>query len=239
MEILATQQAALAGAAPVIAVSGLDFEAAIAAGPGVVALCGVGSPRLSARLESLIESGCRGIVSFGTAGGLHPSLAPGACVLAHQVVRLAADGATDASYAVDARWLDALRVALPDAHCGVLVGAEQPLASVDAKQGLSRSTGALAVDMESHRAAVIAQQAGIPFAVCRVVVDPAERSLPSSATVGLREDGSTALWPILTTLARHPTQLAALLRLANDARAAKRALHLARQRVGDAFGLPV
>lgn len=227
-----------AGVEPVVVVSGLDFEAAIAAGPEVVVLCGIGSPRLSARLEALVEAGCRGILSFGTAGGLGPALAPGACVLADRVVCVAAQGQVAASYAVDASWLAALRAALPEAYCGALAGVEQPLASVEAKHGLWQATGALAVDMESHRAAEIAQRAGIPFAACRVVVDPAQRSLPSSATVGLREDGSKALWPILAMLARHPTQLAALLRLAGDANAAKRTLRLARQRAGVAFGLP-
>jgi len=224
---------------PVIAVSGLDFEAVMAQGPGVIALCGVGSARLSARLEALLASpaGCRGIISFGTAGGLDPALKPGACVLAERVVCRSQGDAGYDSYEIDAAWLAALRQALPEASGGVLLGVEQPLATVADKQALWRDTGAVAVDMESHRAARIAHRAGIPFAVCRVVVDPAERSLPSSATVGLREDGSTALWPILATLARHPWQLPALLKLAGDAGAAKRTLRAARRRVGASFGM--
>lgn len=223
------------GASLVIAVCGLAFEAAIADGPGVVTLCGVGSERLGARLEGLLAQGmwkCRGIISFGTAGGLDPALQPGACVIANEIVT------PDGCFPVDADWRQALRARLPDATPGVLAGVNQPLSEVGDKVRLWQSSGACAVDMESHRAALIAQRHGLPFAACRVVVDPAHRSLPSSATVGLRDDGTTAIMPILRALAAHPGQLPALIQLASDAGAAKRTLRQVRSRLGVAFAMP-
>jgi hypothetical protein len=93
------------------------------------------------------------------------------------------------------------------------------------------------VDMESHIAGAIAAAHGVPFAVCRAIVDPAWRTLPSAATAGLRDDGSTAIAPILRELLKQPSQLGPLLRLAADARAARTALVQARHALGAAGAL--
>jgi len=223
-------------AGAVIAVCGMAFEASIAAGGGVEVLCGVGSERLIQRLEALLAHGARryrGVISFGTAGGLDPALAPGACVIADQIVT------ATGRFATDPDWLKALQGRLPHACVGALAGVDQPLADVAGKTLLWRNSAALAVDMESHRAATVALRHGLPFAACRVVVDPAHRSLPSSATVGLRDDGSTAIMPILRVLARHPGQLPALIQLAGDAGRAKATLSKVRVCLEPAFAIPL
>jgi hopanoid-associated phosphorylase len=201
-----------------------------------VTLCGLGSERLAARLEELIGQAarpCRGIISFGTAGGLEPALPPGACVIADEIA------APAGRYPVDAGWLRALQACLPEATRGTLAGVDQPMFGAADKARLWQSSGARAVDMESHRAALVAQRHGVPFAACRVVVDPAHRSLPAAATAGLREDGTTALMQVVRALAAHPGQLPALIRLASDADAAKRTLRVVRARVGRAFAMPL
>jgi hopanoid-associated phosphorylase len=215
----------------VVAVCGMAFEAAIAAGTGVVTLCAPGAAPLDQLLRR--EAGrYRGIVSFGTAGGLDPALAPGACIIADAVV----DG--QARYPVDAVWLAALRACLPRAVGGMIAGVDQPLVDAAAKASLRQSSGACAVDMESHRAALMAQRFGLPFAACRVVVDPAHRSLPASATAGLRNDGTVALLQVMRALASDPGQLPALIQLALDARVARQALRVARSLAGTAFAMP-
>ena len=218
---------------PLLALSGLDFEARIAAGDGVIAVCGVGSAALAEQLEQIAARGCSGIISFGTAGGLAPTLVPGDCVLADTVI-----GNPQQRWATDAKWLSALHARLPHAHLGAIAGVGVPITSVAAKQELWKGSTALAVDMESHWAAQVAQRHGVPFAVCRVVVDPAQRSLPSSATVGLQADGSTAILPILRALAAHPGELPALLKLARDAGAARASLKRIRAELGLRFALP-
>ena len=57
---------------PVIAVTGLAFEARIAKGPGVHSVLGTHPARLSASITEAIKAGCQGIVSFGICGGLAP-----------------------------------------------------------------------------------------------------------------------------------------------------------------------
>jgi hypothetical protein len=61
----------------VIAVTGLAFEARIAAGPGVNVLCATERSRLLEWLEASIAYQCSGIISFGIAGGLDCRLSPG------------------------------------------------------------------------------------------------------------------------------------------------------------------
>jgi hopanoid-associated phosphorylase len=209
----------------------MAFEAAIAAGPGVVTLCGPGAAGL-ARLPAGGAPAWRGIISFGTAGGLDPALRPGTCVLAEAIVTGAG------RFPVDARWLGALRACLPQAQQGTLAGVERPLCDAAAKLGLWRGSGACAVDMESHRAALFAQQLGLPFAACRVVADPGHRNLPRGAIAGMREDGTMALMPVLRALALEPGQLATMMRLVADAYAARRSLRAARAGVGVGFGMP-
>jgi hopanoid-associated phosphorylase len=218
------------GRLPVLVVCGMAFEAAIAAGPGVVTLCGPGAAGLE-RLRARGAPAWRGIISFGTAGGLDPALRPGACVLADAIVTPAG------RYPVDAHWLSALRACLPQARQGTLAGVERPLCDAAARASMWRGSGACAVDMESHRAALFARQLGLPFAACRVVADPAHRSLPPGAIAAMREDGTTALMPVLRALALEPGQLAAMMRVAADAYAARRSLRAARAMVGGGFAM--
>ena len=221
------------GALPVIAVTGMAFEASIAAGKGadgVEAVYAARADLLERALVAALERGASGVISFGTAGGLGPDLEPGTLIIADAV-----DGPFG-RVACDAAWSDRLAAALLDSPLatqtrrGVEAAVAAPLTGATDKAALHQSSGgALAVDMESHLAAAAAAARGLPFAVCRAVVDPAWRSLPKAAMAGLRDDGSTAVLPILRELARDPLQLGGLLRVAADAGAARRALTAARR----------
>jgi hopanoid-associated phosphorylase len=222
---------------PVIVVTGMAFEAKIARGPGVEVVFAARSDLLQRALDAAVARGCSGIVSFGTAGGLAPGLEPGSLIVADAVE--GPHGRLD----TDRPWADRLAAAMASGplagrlHRGIMAAVAAPLITAADKQALHRSTGALAVDMESHVAGATAAAHGVPFAVCRAVVDPAWRTLPPAATAGLRDDGSTALGPILRELMRQPSQLGALLQLAGDARAARAALVHARRAMADSGAL--
>lgn len=236
-----TQPASSAGGAshglPVIAVTGMAFEARIVRGEGIEVVYAARADLLERALSAAVARGCSGIVSFGTAGGLAPDLEPGALIVAQAV-----EGPLG-RFATDPRWSERLAAALAATplaarlHRGLLAGVTAPLTGAHDKAVLHRSSGALAVDMESHIAGAIAAAHGVPFAVCRAIVDPAWRTLPSAATAGLRDDGSTAIGPILRELLKQPSQLGPLLRVAADARAARTALVQARHALGAAGAL--
>jgi hopanoid-associated phosphorylase len=222
---------------PVIAVTGMAFEARIVRGEGVEVVYAARADLLERSLRAALAHGCSGILSFGTAGGLAPDLEPGALIVADAV-----EGPLG-RFTTDAPWSEHLVAALratplgASLRRGLMAGVTAPLTGADDKAALHRSSGALAVDMESHIAGAIAAAQGVPFAVCRAIVDPARRTLPPAATAGLRDDGSTAIAPILRELLKQPSQLGALLRVAADARAARTALVQARLALGAAGAL--
>jgi hopanoid-associated phosphorylase len=205
----------------------MAFEARIARGPGVESVFAARSDLLERALSEALTRGCSGIISFGTAGGLSPELEPGTVIIASSVS--GPFGVLD----TDPEWSTRLFAAFAGtpleakAVRGTMAGVAAPLTGEQQKSSLYRATGALAVDMESH------------IAVCRAVVDPAWRSLPSAATAGLRDDGTTTILPILRELLKEPSQLGALLKVAGDARAARTSLVQARHAMGAAGALGV
>ena len=82
---------------PVFIVTGLVQEARIAAGPGMTVICSSSDPQqLRALLTVFDPSTIRGVISFGVAGGLDPTLRSGDVVVATEVL------------AGDTRWLAGL-----------------------------------------------------------------------------------------------------------------------------------
>jgi hopanoid-associated phosphorylase len=215
-------------AARVLAVCGMPFEAAIADGPGVVCVHGPGPWRVAQRLHAMLDGAGRwdGIISFGCAGGLDPELASGDCVVATSVLT------PDGVIATDPDWSRALLDRLPGARPGLLAGTDAPLATAAAKAALWRESGAVAVDMETHAAALAARRLGLRFAACRVVLDPARRNVPAAALAGLDAGG---VWPVLRGLAGAPGQIVPLCVLAGEAWVARRSLLRVRARLGPAL----
>lgn len=222
---------------PIIVVTGMPFEARIARGNGVLVVCAQ-NDTLAADLEvAMARDGARGLVSFGTAGGLIPGMKPGQWVIAHKVLDMPHQAR---EYVAAIGWADALRRAMPGALRADLAGVTAPVVNADDKAALLRESGAAAADMESHIVARVAQAHGLPFVAARVVIDPAERSLPPAALAGLRSDGSTDILGVLRSLAVNPLQLPALLRVGKDASLARQAMRHGRQivalKLGDGFG---
>jgi adenosylhomocysteine nucleosidase len=213
--------------APLIVVSGLAREAAIAAGPGVATVIGGGNgQRLARLLDEALARGARGVMSFGIAGGVSSELASGSLVIAETVV----SGAD--RFASNPGWIGRLAAALPQARVASIAGIERPAADRAAKRAFRDSLGVVAVDMESHIAARLASARKLPFAALRAIADPAERDLPPAALIALKPDGSPDLGAVLLSVMRRPAQIPGLVRLAFDARAAFAALLRGRRALG-------
>jgi adenosylhomocysteine nucleosidase len=172
---------------------------------------GGGTPEGAALAASrLLNQGVTGLVSFGLAGGLDPALRPGDLLCPARV----GDLETDPDLA-------ALFGGLTG---GSLWAGDKVIATVAGKQALFRDTGAAAVDLESGAVASAAKARGLPFIAVRAICDPADRALPPAALVALGASGGIGLLRVLGSVARQPGQVPALLRLAGDAAAARRAL---------------
>jgi len=216
----------------VIAVTGLAFEASIAAGIGITVVRGNDSRRLKASLESAVARGTRGIISFGIAGGLAPDLSPGNWVVPTAVI------VGDRRVLTCPIWSRKLMEMMPGARGGEITGVDAPVANPRDKRALYRGTGAAAVDMESHVAADVAHAVGVPFAAFRIIIDPVHRELPPAALVELRPDGTPDVPEVLRSVVRRPRQLPALVRTARDAQIARSALLRSRRLLGPHFGFP-
>ncbi len=79
---------------------------------------------------------------------------------------------------------------------------------------------------------------GLPFAACRVIIDPVDRALPPAALIDLRPDGTPDVPRVLRSVLRNPCQVPALLRVAANAHAAHLALRAGRQHLGDGLRFP-
>jgi hopanoid-associated phosphorylase len=172
-------------------------------------VCSSSDPRqLRALLTVFDPTTIRGVISFGVAGGLDPSLKSGDVVVATEVM------------AGDARWLAGLTlneeliasVALGRSRVvrGGLAGVEEVIAAQARKAALWLQTGAAAVDMESHIAAAYATEAGLPFAALRVISDPAHRALPALARNAIKPNGDIDVRMVLRGVVRNPRTLRAL-----------------------------
>jgi len=179
-----------------------------------VGVGGGGSPGAEAAARAMLRAGASGLVSLGLAAGLDPGLRPGDVVVPGQVIDQGRPLPVD----------KALANRLGGADGRTILGLDQVVASATAKATLWHQTGAVAADMESGAVARVATEAGAPFAALRVICDPADRDLPPAALIALDAGGTIGLGRVMASVLRHPGQLPALLRLAADAAAARRAL---------------
>lgn len=212
--------------------TGLAFEARIAEGPGVFPIIsGNRNDVLSAAVSAAIARGCQGIISFGIAGGLAPDLRTGDCIVARSIVT------GDRRFDSHAEWSNRLLQAIPGAIHGDIAGVHAPVACPSAKREMGRTTGAVAVDMESVVSVNAAVTHGLPFAAVRVIADPCHRALPPAALGTILPDGTTDLSAVIRSVIARPRQISALIRLGLDAHVARSTLQRARRMVGAGFGL--
>lgn len=185
----------------VVVVTGFNREVATLRQPGVRVIAGGGDEAgLRAKLEHLAD-GALGIASYGMTGALADGLAIGDWVVGNRI-----SGAVELE--CDQAWRDALLDRLPGARAGGFFADGRMIDTVEEKLALGVRFQALAVDMESHVAAAIAAERGLPFAIVRCVSDGARHLLPHAITVSMRPDGGVDGMAMLRSLAARPAQIA-------------------------------
>ena len=200
---------------PLLIVTGLSSEARIAAGAGMTVICSSSDPdQLRAQLDTFDHASVRGIISFGIAGGLDPSLEAGDLVVASEIMAAGERWAT--AEALSEIFVERTSIGRRRIVRGTILGAEEVILDPRDKMILRRQTGATAVDMESHIAAAYAAAVGLPFAALRVINDPASRSLPALALNALKPNGDVDPWKVLRGVARQPSVIPSLMRTAHD-----------------------
>jgi adenosylhomocysteine nucleosidase len=185
----------------------------------LVKISGIGPRRAGGAAQNLLEHGATALLSWGSAGGLVPTLSSGSLVLPSSVV-----GADQSSYSTDPTWHGHLFNRLKgyvDLHQGPLAESVVVLKSSAEKRVLFERTGAMAVDMESGAVAKVAQDAHASFMAIRAISDPADMAIPQSSVGAIDEFGELNLLRLLKKLIRHPFELFAMIRLGWNFRAAQ------------------
>ncbi|WP_084355843.1 phosphorylase family protein [Novosphingobium lentum] len=214
---------------PVLVVTGLKREGSVVSGEGVRIVAGGGSADRLARELAALAPGAAGIISFGMAGALDPALRLGDWVVGDCVT-----GAFEGP--CDPRWVAALMRALPRPHRGACYADGHLIADPMRKRALHDRHSALAADMESHLAARVAADAGLPFAILRCVSDTADATLPPAIAASMKPGGGLALGAVLGSLVAHPGQLPALVHTVAGFNRAFRALGDGAREAGPRLG---
>ncbi len=180
-------------------------------------------------VQALIDAGCKGILSFGVCGGLDPARGAGDIVVADTVI--APDGSRiDCDHAWTANIAEMLGIT-PQTIQG-----RDSVAGAGAKRRAHAATKATAVDMESHIAAKLAAEHGLPFAALRAVADPAGMDIPAWVLKTVRENGSVSVPAVVGKLLGHPFQIKTLIALGKANKRAVAGLSGAVVRLGPTLG---
>jgi uridine phosphorylase len=214
----------------VVVATGFNREVATIRQPGVVVVAGGGDPiGLRAKLEQA-AAGAAGIVSYGMTGALADGLAIGDWVVGDRL-----SGAIEVE--CDPAWREALLARLPGARLGGFFADGRMIDTVAEKLALGERHDALAVDMESHVAAAVAAERGLPFAIVRCVSDGARHLLPHAITVSMRPDGGVDTRAMFASLAARPAQIADVARTTAGFTKAMRELKKGAARIGPRMAL--
>ena len=209
---------------PILIVTGLVQEARIAAGPGMTVICSSSDPQqLRALLTVFDPSTIRGVISFGVAGGLDPTLRSGDVVVATEVL------------AGDTRWLAGLALN-EELIASVALGRRRVvrggLAGVEAGGGGPGRKGCAPVRKRGLLPSIwkaILQPPTRPrrafhLRLCASSVIPPRRALPALARSAIKPNGEIDLRKVLRGLARNPMTLRALVSTGIDFNRALRSL---------------
>jgi hypothetical protein len=212
----AARTAAQTGQAVVCAA--LALEAEIAARQFERQINGLNTADLPRLISRAVAEGCRGIVSYGLAGGLSSDLRAGDIVVGSEIV------GHDGRIPTDDFWSAWLLSAIPTAVYGPIAGVDIPVAASAARYELRLRSRALAVDMESHVIARLAAAHALRFIALRVVIDGAGRNIPAAAITCFSDAGEVSRWRLARRLLGRPSDAIDVIKLGADWRPARKAL---------------
>jgi adenosylhomocysteine nucleosidase len=189
----------------------------------LVAVTGIGYEAAARGARQLVGAGCHALLSWGLAGALDPTLAPGAILVPDEVVLAGHEHRLRTTCGWRERVLRVLAADWP-VERGTLLTSPRPLAAAADKASAFRQTAAAAVDMESFAVAEVALAHGLAFLAVRVVVDRASDEVPHALEGVARASGELAIGRLLARLLAQPSSITQLAHLARCYRAARRSL---------------
>jgi adenosylhomocysteine nucleosidase len=183
----------------------------------LVIIGGIGPRRTRQTMERFAEVPFAGVLSVGCAGALIPGLEAGHLVLAPDVCMPSTqEEGPLRRFPVDAQWLAYARAAAQRAAIvsaeGSLFTSTKILFTPEEKAQQGRTTGTIAVEMESGLHAAFAAERGIPFLALRVILDSVNMAIPPVRHLTTPE-GEVRPFKAVAHMVVHPHHLPALLAL--------------------------
>ncbi len=196
----------------------LDFyEGTLAGQP--VALLALGVGKECARIAAEMTVRCYRpdlVISAGFGGGLQDHLAGGDIVIGTDILEMVQDTGHDIHYRTTFANCRSLQLDVaPDryrVHYGKIITAGEMILKADTKHRVGKTTGALAVDMETSAVAAVCAARDTEFMAVRCVSDHSRQNLPEEFNdffvIGQLRPGRVA-----AACARHPALLVDLARI--------------------------
>ena len=186
-------------------------------------LSGIGHDAANTAIGKLLTLNIRALVSWGVAGALDPALNSGDLLIANTVIF------EDEQYDSYIDWSTKLNTFYSSHSCntvqGNIVSTSSICSSIEAKQEIAKSTGALAIDMESAAVAQAAKEYNLKFIVLRAIADGANTSIPNAVLEHTNALGQPRPWGFFCSCVKEPGQIKQLLRLARCFNAAIKTLN--------------
>jgi adenosylhomocysteine nucleosidase len=200
-----------------------SFEELASLSGSRLAISGIGYEAAQAAARALVDAGVSALMTFGMAGGLDPGLKAGSIVLPGELI-----SPSGARFITCRTWRERIAAAVSSSRAvseGSLLSSALAIESVAAKAAAYKSSGAVAVDMESTAVAEVAAAAHLPFIAVRVIVDTAADVLPR-AVVAASRAGRVRMGRLIAGLLLAPGQIKPLIRLSQRYRTAMRSLRV-------------
>lgn len=223
------------GERSLIVVVGMQSEAKAARGSNTEVITGaMREDELRAKLAALDTSKVGALISFGVAGGLDPSVKVGDMVVPDTIIY------NNRTWRASPELSREIRLKLERAgifaHRGPIVGVEGlTQGRADWREQFRRTTGADAVDMETHIAAEFAESRDIPFTAIRAISDTVGQTLPPAAMLPLNENGGVRMNLVIGSILWNPGQIGDLIRTGRDFQTAMETLRRGRAELGYLF----
>ncbi|HEY6465422.1 MAG TPA: hypothetical protein VIY69_05480 [Candidatus Acidoferrales bacterium] len=178
---------------------------------------GMGAVHTAPAMEAVIGEAYNLCIASGFAGSLRAELNVGDVVIPASVRQSRSAN----SVQCDARFVQT-GIAAGAKRIETIVSCDQVATTVAEKSRLGEN--AAAVDMESFSVLLAAQRGGIPMLAIRVISDRHDQALPVDLSTAVDERGQVSIGRVLKMAAGRPGQIAALMKLGRESKAAAEAL---------------
>jgi adenosylhomocysteine nucleosidase len=174
---------------------------------------GMGPIHAERALQAVDLSPYCAVIAAGFAGALVPGLIVGQIVAPVKIRQSTTNNLIDAAPSITSRAISAGGCSLE-----TLVSSERIATNAQEKYALASYGDA--VDMESFTVLKAAQARKIPAAAIRIISDRHDQAIPVDIGAAVDSRGQVSIGSLLKMVAGHPGQIAALMRLGSESKAA-------------------